>query len=356
MYTHGSPLRRISRLATPLLGCLMIFGCLLVPGCGDDEGETVVINLVPWSLGFDSTNQFYLVERAFYLSVLKFTNATVQYELTGLILPPATGGFSPWGLTVAKGTSSEILFITDVSKANDHPRLLAVSKNIAGEVGLGTLELAATEGPGAGPDPNFSDLRGVASLPLGGDVHRVFVADEDRVLAFDYNAAIAPPFTYQFEVTPSGPCSAFQAPYGVAVDPALKALYVIDRDNESLYRFTGIDGAGPGNCVAQMDDWPVAAPTDSFDDPEGVSFGKSEVGDPPVLTELIVVADSGNNRVTAFTWDGVATIFVPSDLPNNFEPFDNAAPFDLAFDLTNDLWVTYPKASAIAGPKQAATP
>jgi len=331
-----------------LIGCLAVAGPLLSTGCGDEEGETIVINLQPWGLGFDSTNQLYLSERAFYVSVLKFTNSGVQYNLTGLILPPYAGGFSPWGVEVATGTSDDFLFLTDVSGANDHPRLLAVTE-FGGETGLDSLLEAQTEGP-AGDE--FTDLRGVASLALGGDLFRVFVADGSRVLAFRYDAtAKAPTFTFEEEIAPNGPCTAFIEPYGLAVDPADPALYVVDMERKSLYRFSNIeDDATPEDCDAEMNSWTGGA----FDDPRGAAFGETEIGDPPVLTEVIVVANSGNNDVATFTWSGAA--FVPSDPPNDFEPVPGAAPFDLAFDLNNDLWVTYPESSAIGGPKLAATP
>lgn len=340
-----------------ILACLMILGLvLLTQGCGDEEGETVVINLEPWSLGFDSTNQFYLVERTFYLSVLKFTNSGTQYDLTALILAPATGGFSPWGLDIASGSPTKFLFITDVSTANDHPRLLAVnSTSFNGEIGLDNILLDETSGPDAGGGNPFTALRGVASLSVGTDVYRVFVADGSRVLIFEYdNNAKANKFSYVGEVDPTPACPAFDEPYGLAVDPETgsEALYVIDRGRESLYRFSGIGVGGTVTCNAEMDEWPTGASPRSFDDPEGVTFGETDVGG--VSTEIIVVADSGNNRAVAFIWNGGG--FEWSELPDNFEPFEDAAPFDLAFDDNQDLWVTYPAASAIAGPKQAGTP
>jgi sugar lactone lactonase YvrE len=50
---------------------------------------------------------------------------------------------------------------------------------------------------------------------------------------------------------------------------------------------------------------------------------------------LVVMADSGNNRIVSFKWNGTSLEF-----SKNTGSLDN--PFDLAFDRHGNLWITYP--------------
>lgn len=339
-----------SRRFPVLIACALALatGLCVLNGCGDDDsGAGIVIFLKPWSIDFDGQNRMFFVESTF-AAIWKFDEGDDGgYTRSGTLEPPASGGFKPWGLeagTIAAG--DDILFVSDVTA--DAQRLVALDSEFSYGTRLDDdLLLGETGGPSESSD--FSDLRGVATLPLGGDVVRVFVADGDRVEAFDYDAGDAR-FDHRMSIVSPGadPCvRAFQEPAGLAVSEADEVLYVVDQGNDTLFRFTGIDGAG-ATCTAQLRDWndPEEGFTE-FDDPTGVA---ALSGQPQPEDNLVVVADAGNSRTVAFYWDGSA--FQPTDLPDNFRPFA-ATPFDAAFDQDDDLWVTYPQRSGVGGPEPA---
>jgi len=322
-------------------------GIVLALGCGSDDPETIVISLEPMGIDFDSDDNLYFSE-ARSLSIWKFENVNDEYSQTGELMPPVNGTFSPWGIDIGKGAPKDILFVTDITSTK--PRLLAVSTEFDGDFARpldDDLLLAQAEGTSA-QDPFTDELHGVASLYLGNDTFRVFVADGNDLFAFQYDYQAE---TLAFEQAVTSPVTeacpdAFREPYGLAVDPDSKALYVIDAGNEALFRFSGADTANPA-CDTEMWEWedPVAGRSD-FSKPRGVSalFGQVTPD-----KNIIVVADSGNKRVVAFSWDTATTSFLPADLPANFDPVSGASPLDLTFNEADNLWVTYPEASAISG-------
>ena len=215
--------------------------------------------------------------------------------------------------------------------------------------------------PGPSMQDLFTELRGVASLYLGGNRYRVFVADNDRVLVFEFqydDMAQNHQFTYPnpaVVISPAGSCPhAFQEPYGLAVDPdtagggAAPALYVIDR-NEFLYRFSGIEGQNP-TCNRELAQWtdPDKGTLTEFNLPRGVAYGEIDCPDiSPNPSPIIAVADTDNHRVVAFTWGGAS--FQPVTLPGTcFTPYPGGSPHDVAFNKNdNYLWATYPSSNAI---------
>ena len=112
---------------------LAFFGLLLVlvfpalSGCGSDDTQVIVIDLQPWGLDFstelDQQSQpqhfMYLVERVFYMSVLRFQRVNGIYNLMASIATPITGGFSPLNVDVATGASDDVMFVTDVIRTGD---------------------------------------------------------------------------------------------------------------------------------------------------------------------------------------------------------------------------------------------
>jgi len=337
-----------------LVGIFLVSALLCGSGCGGDERATVIINLEPWGLDFctqpePEPGQFmYMVERAFYMSVLRFKKGTVVYDMVGVILSPTGSEFSPYTVNVATGASADIMFVTDITPGN--MRLLALNPIYTGDVGLDSLLLAATSGSGA---QNFVDLRGVTSLYMGdGKTYRVFLSDANRVWIIDYDVSTNQ-FSFFRQIT-GGCFKDFLAPYGLAVDAreglfTSPSLYVVDFDLETLYRFTGLQSTlfSP-SCSRVMDSWNGGS--ERFRDPRGVGvFPGQDLSD----DALIVVGDakktaSGNDRVSAFHWTGFG--FDSAPLPANFQFFPEAYPFDVAFDANGDLYVSYPEASALAGP------
>jgi len=158
----------------------------LTPGCGNDEGETIIITLIPWTLDFDPSNELFLVERK-SLSIWKSTGD----NLSGQLLPPSGGGFSPWGIDVG---DEDILFVSDDTAAR--PRLLALSTDFTDAVPLGpeTL-LAEVELSEIHPDDPIPVPRAVESLALAPGTFRVFLAAGAQVLVFDYSVT-AERFSY----------------------------------------------------------------------------------------------------------------------------------------------------------------
>jgi len=358
MVRQREPRRRSSACALlAVCGVLAISALPALMGCGTEDPQTIVIDLQPWGMDFhtDEGEHFMLlVERAFYLSVLRFQRVDGLYTLMASIAPPASGGFSPYTVDVGTGAASDVMFVTDITEGS--PRLLAVRPSYSGDVSLDTLLLAETGGP---LPEAFADLQGVASLHVGGDTYRVFLADDNQVRILDYRVADKT-FSYGNPAYPSitGGCGiAFRSPVGLAVDGAadpltnLPALYVVDKGRNTLFRFSGIGGAAPqAACDGFLTEWDSGS--EYFQDPRGVAVLSG--GDVPAEAR-VVVADSrktpsGNDRVTAFSWAPLAGSFQEESLPNRFEFFPNAPPFALGFDENDDLWATYPEAKAIAGP------
>jgi len=360
---------RLSQRLSPTGILLAACGFLLISllpvflGCSDDS-ETLVIELEPWGLDFNSEldsksnlqHFMYLVERAFYLSVIRFQLTDGVYTLMAAITAPATGGFSPSTVDVATGGTSDVMFVTDVTEGAE--RLLAVKPDYTGDVGLDSLLLAET---GDLLPEEFIDLRGVASLYIDDNTYRVFLADDNKVWILDYLVA-EKEFTLgnpAYAPIPGGCGEPFLSPAGVAVDGSvaplskLPALYVTDKVQNALFRFSGIGGGTPPVCDAVLEIWDPES--DHFEAPRGVAV----LPDESVLADTIVaVADSrktddGNDRVSAFSWDAASSTFTPIvPLPGDFNFYANATPFDLAFDASGELWATYPEAAAIAGPSQ----
>lgn len=312
--------RRCGPLASMAVWAFCLVGSTLASGCGNDSDETIVITLVPWSLDFSSTNELFLVERQ-SRSVWKFTGE----EPSGQLLPPTSGDFTPWGIDVG---GEHLLFVSDESTA--HPRLLALRADFdeAEPIGPDTLLAEVLETAPGSPIP---PPRAVESLPLGGDVYRVYLAAGSKVLMFTYNAGSGS-FAYAGAIE-SGCGGPFEQPYGLAVDPGNRILYVVDGGgNDRLYRFSAIDGASPA-CGASVDRWEDL----SFDDPSGVAVkgGQSTSED-----NRIIVADTDNRRIVAFYWDGQR--LQETDLPVDFSPPPGKKPFDVAFDAEGKLWASYP--------------
>lgn len=344
-------------LALPLAAALPL-------GCGSEDPQRIVIDLAPWGMDFGTETDppaepeyyMYLVERAFYLSVLRLQRINGIYTLIASIAPPAAGGFSPYTVTVAEGAAGSVLFVTDITQ--DDQRLLAVDQSYAGDAGLDTLLLAATGGP---PSQGFSDLGGVTAMALDEDTYRVFLADGNRVWIIDY-AVGARTFSFgspAYAAITGGCELAFRSPVGVAVDaaadPATRrpALYVVDKGRAALLRFSGIGGTNPEPvCDSALTEWDAGG--DYLEEPRGVAVLS---GGAASAEARVVVADkrknpsgSGNDRVSVFSYAPLARAFEPQPVPAEFRFVPGAAPFGLAFDEQNRLWATYPEAKAIAGP------
>jgi len=305
------------------LGLLAVMSAFLTPGCGNDEGETIIITLIPWTLDFDPSNELFLVERK-SLSIWKSTGD----NLSGQLLPPSGGGFSPWGIDVG---DEDILFVSDDTAAR--PRLLALSTDFTDAVPLGpeTL-LAEVELSEIHPDDPIPVPRAVESLALAPGTFRVFLAAGAQVLVFDYSVT-AERFSYW--QTLAGGCGfPFEKPQGLAVDVLNRRLYVVDGGgNDRLYRFSEIDGSSPV-CEGEIAEWTdpsSGSPTD-FNDPAGVAAWS---GGPELVDNKIVVADVDNQRLVAFLW-GDAGLQQDSVEPSTRRPFD------VAFDPDGKLWATYP--------------
>jgi DNA-binding beta-propeller fold protein YncE len=302
------------------LGLLAVMSAFLTPGCGNDEGETIIITLIPWTLDFDPSNELFLVERK-SLSIWKSTGD----NLSGQLLPPSGGGFSPWGIDVG---DEDILFVSDDTAAR--PRLLALSTDFTDAVPLGpeTL-LAEVELSEIHPDDPIPVPRAVESLALAPGTFRVFLAAGAQVLVFDYSVT-AERFSYW--QTLAGGCGfPFEKPQGLAVDVLNRRLYVVDGGgNDRLYQFSGIDGILPAVCDDEVDQSEGV----SFDNPVGVAAWSDEPA--PEDNNKIVVADADNQRLVAFFSDGAEI------LPDYVEPSTTRRPFDVAFAPDGKLWATYP--------------
>jgi DNA-binding beta-propeller fold protein YncE len=171
----------------------------------------------------------------------------------------------------------------------------------------------------------------VESLPLGANVYRVFLAAGSKVIVFTYDGNAR---SLAYARTMDGGCGdTFEQPFGLAVDPGNRTLYVVDGGgNDRLYRFSAIDSSSPA-CEGSVDRWGDL----SFDDPGGVAAK----GGPPTSEEnRIVVADTDNSRIVAFFWDGLR--LQETDLPEDFSPPPGKKPFDVAFDAEGKLWASYP--------------
>jgi len=342
------------------LTCLLAFPLMIQSGCGEEDPQVITIELQPWTLRFNLEKDLYLVERNLYLSLIRFAPSGNSYKLSGVVRPPAAGGFLPWGQEVATGggAADRVAFLTDVSTANPRHRLLAVNPDF-GDAGLDGLLLAQTDGPNGNP---FHELRAVASLYWLDNSNpqqprkyfRVFVIDhdpdgEEKIQVADYDIdgktfTFRNPISWAGAVPPAECPDAFVDLYGLAADPDHNALYVADRRNDALYRFSGIQQGGAVTCDKQRKFWKNAQ--DLLNEPSGVAYLAGNVQAPG--KNFIAVADSKNLRVTAFTWDG--NDFLAENVPDNFQPLTGAAPFDLTFDPDQNLWATYPQSNAIAGP------
>jgi sugar lactone lactonase YvrE len=108
----------------------------------------------------------------------------------------------------------------------------------------------------------------------------------------------------------------FQAPWGIAVNPATGNVFVSDTETNRIQKFSpngtfllkwGDSGSGPGQ----------------FNAPRGISFGPDG---------YLYVSDSSNNRVQAFD---------PVDGSYLFSVrYGINAPYDVTFDSAGDLYVT----------------
>ncbi len=354
-----------TRLALCAAITLAILPALL--GCGGDDPQTIFIDLEPWGLDFSTetdppsepTHFMYLVERVF-MTVLRFERVVDgTYTLKDSISSPTAGEFSPYTVSVGKGASGHVLFLTDTTK--DAQRLLAVNPYFPRGMGwLDTILLAKTAGPGA--EEKFTDIHGVAALRVDDDTYRVFLSDGSKVWVMDYgvNSRV---FSYGSPayLPITGGCGlTFRAPVGLAVDPTdapvagLPALYVVDQRLNALFRFSGIGGPLPPDCDGFLEVWDEGS--DYFAEPRGVAV-RPGATDPSEA--LVVAADkrqtpSENNRVSTFSWQPLTGSFQPEPLPQNFQFFPNSAPFGLAFDERGDLWATYPEAKTLAIPPGSA--
>jgi len=350
----------------PAAGGLLLVALLTsFSGCGSDDPQTIVIELQPWGIDFNSAPDaqlqtqyyMYMTELAFYESVLRFQRINGVYQLIGSVATPTAGGFHPLALDVGTGASEDVLFVADTYQGAQ--RLLALNPAFVGDQGLDGLLLAETGGPS--PE-TFLDLRGLASLRLDDDTYRVFLSDDNRVWIIDYGVT-AKAFTFGSPGSPpiieEGCGETLRTPSGVAVDGAvdpltrLPALLVADKGKNALFRFSGIGGATPlPVCNCFFTEWDGGS--DYFDAPRGVTVlsGGSVPADALVVVADARKTDSGNDRVGAFSWNNAASTFEPEPLPEGFVFYPGAAPFDLAFDAFDQLWATYPEAGAIAGPAQ----
>lgn len=312
--------RRGGSLVRVFVRAMVLLGLILAIGCGSDSNETIVITLVPWSLDFSPSNELFLVERQ-SRSVWKFKGE----EPSGQLLPPLEGDFTPWGVDVGAET---LLFVSDESAAR--PRLLALRADFEEAVPIGPDTLLA-EASETSPGSPIPPSRAVESLPLGGNRYRVFLAAGSKVLVFTYDGGV-PSFAYA-DAIESGCGDVFEQPFGLAVDPGNRILYVIDGGGkDKLYRFSGIAGVNPV-CEDSADRWGGI----SLDDPSGVA---AKGGQPTSEDNRIVVADTDNRRVVAFFWDGQN--LVETTLPADFSPPPGKRPFDVAFDAEGKLWASYP--------------
>jgi hypothetical protein len=338
MNLHELSLRR--RPFRFLCASVLISAIVLFSGCGgDDKPQTITIELVPTSLDFDSADNLYIVERS-SKSLWKFTLVQGTETGTGVLYPPTQGGFTPWGLSTDARFLHDMLFVTDVTEGAQ--RLMAIDNRFGSEVLSDSrilAEIATFDSTTAGgtPDDHFSGLRAVTAYTLepGGSVVRVFVADQARVVVFDYDVSSEPP-AFVFENILTSPAGencphAFDEPYGVAVDRDNHYLYVADYGGDRLYQFSGVDTSGP-SCDGEVEE----GGGEALDRPQGVTVMAGQDPGP----NQVLVADSGNDRIASFTWSPPNLVFAEKEGTED-------RPFDLAFDTDMNLWATFPEIKRI---------
>lgn len=310
-------------------------------GCGgDDNPQTVTIPVAPASLDFGASNDLYFVERLSN-SVWKLSLSDQGTQWTGQIAPGAQAGFLPWGLATDAGRQHNMLFVTDTTQGAQ--RLVAVPGsfqfNLISDPGV---VLAAIDRPT--PEDTFRSLGAVAAFETGSGTVRVFVADKDRVVGFDFVPEAEPrSFTFKTIVSSpgTGPCpDRFNEVHGLAVDPDNHFLYVVDRETGTLYRFSDAGSEEP-SCREETD-----------------SVSGRELYHPKAVTvlagrqqgrNLVIVADSGNDRIAVLEWDGTALAAPSPPFEPSYDSLDN--PFDLALDKDKNLWVSYPELNSLDKPE-----
>ena len=327
----------VAALAAFLLAGLSAAGC-----GGDDNPQTVTIPVAPASLDFGASNDLYFVE-SLSNSVWKLSFSEQGTQWTGQIAPGGQAGFLPWGLATDAGRQHNVLFVTDTTQGAQ--RLVAVHGSFGFElISDPGVILASIDGPT--PADAFRSLRAVAAYETGPGIVRVFVADKDRIVGFDF-AAEAEPLSFTLKTiiaSPGpGPCpDPFMEAHGLAVDPDNHFLYVVDRETGTLYRFSDAGSDAP-SCREETDTSSVFGRKLYHPQAVTVLAGRQQG------RNLVIVADSGNDRIAVLEWDGTALAAPSPPFEPSYDSLDN--PFDLALDKDKNLWVSYPGLNSLDKPE-----
>ncbi len=328
-------LRAKAYKGTQDIGLIILTICLgivSVVGCGDDDNpKTITITVTPTAIDFGRPDLLYFVEKH-TTSVWGIRVSEQSLEWTGQLAPGGQGGFTPWGLSTDAAAEKDVLFVTDASEQGQ--RLLAVRSqfgfNLITEAGI---VIASTAGPGQ--TDRFTGLRAAAAYTISSDIVRVFVADTDRVVSFDFVDSTDPP-SFVFKHIIRSPATdhcphPFGEVYGLAVDPENNFLYVVDRASGILFRFTGVHGESP-SCQEEIRS---ASGRDLYRPQGAVVLGGRQHNH-----NIVIITDSGNDRIALVEWNGESLEEPSLPFRSSYDSLDN--PFDVALDKDTNLWITYP--------------
>jgi len=239
----------------------------------------------------------------------KIINAVISFPaLTGVVTTLAGNGtatfadgtgtnasfYNPWGVAVIP--SSGVIVVADW--LNNRIRLVnpttAAVTTLAGSGSSGSTD-------GTGTNATFNQPIGVAVIPSSGVIvvaermgHRIRLITPSGVVT-----TLAGSGTGTF-ADGTGTNASFNNPWGVAVNPSGNTIIVADNSNHCIRLVTY-----PGGVVTTL----AGSGTGAFVDGTGTgaSFNQPRGVDVISSSGVIVVADTGNNRVRLVTSSGVVT-------------------------------------------------
>jgi DNA-binding beta-propeller fold protein YncE len=143
----------------------------------------------------------------------------------------------------------------------------------------------------------------------------------------------------------SGPCpgGALKEPSGVAVDEAAGGVYVADKGNDRVERFSAagaylgqFDGSGSFEVEGKVESG-AAAPTGRLEGPDGVAVDNSTSSEDPSAGDLYVV-DSGHGVIDKFTAEGAYLGQIEGTGTTTFAE-QEVVPEGVSVDLAGQVWV-----------------